>query len=105
MSLKRIGDLVLYFKDRAGVVLLHQKEVIDLLSRSTNEWRRGFRTIGELTCRDRIAANMSLKRIGESVHCLKRRRGLVASHQKENIERTSSICCQDQCTTGGEAFE
>ena len=48
--LKRFGDLVHYFEERAGVVSLHQKEVINLLSRSTHEWRRGFLMIGELTC-------------------------------------------------------
>jgi len=42
MLLKRFADLVHYLKERAGVVSSHQKEVIDLLSRSMHDWRRGF---------------------------------------------------------------
>jgi len=89
MLLKSFADLVHYFKERAGVVSSHQKEVIDLLSRSMHEWRRGFRTIGKLTCRDQIAANTLLKRFGDLVHYFEERAGVVSSHQKEVIDLLS----------------
>jgi len=65
MSLKRIGELVHCLERRRGLVLSHQKEIINLLSRSMHKWRRGFQMIGKLTCQDWIAANMLLKRFTE----------------------------------------
>jgi len=76
-------ELVLCLERRIGLVSSHLTEVVDLLSRSMHERRRGFRTIGEFTCQYRIAANTSLKWIGEPVHCFERRRGLVSSHRTE----------------------
>jgi len=64
---------------------------IELLSRLTHDWRRGFQTIGELTCQNQIAANTSLKRIGEPVYCVERKIGLVSSHQSEAIDLLSRL--------------
>jgi len=80
----RIGSLFEGEKKRTFVNALQGD--IDLLSRLMHDWRRGFRTIGKLTCGDSIAANTLLKRFEDLVHYLKERAGVVSSHQKEVIE-------------------
>ncbi len=82
----RTGSL---FREKKRTCVSHRKEVIDLLSRSMHEWRRGFRMIGKLTCQNWIAANTSLKRFADLVHYLKERAGVVLSHQKEVIDLLS----------------
>jgi len=68
---------------------------IDLLSRLTHDWRRGFRTIGELTCGHSIAANTSLNRFevfeGKSRSCVDLSNSDSGKHVAEEGWRTGLL--------------